>query len=102
MGYLEQKGAEGVLLTVYVQPRASHNKVAGRHGEALKICITAPPLEGKANAALAKFLAKLFGIPKSDILLHSGQQSRTKRFLLGGLSCREAEQILRTVLTEQT
>jgi len=83
-----------VMLTVYVQPKASQTRVAGIHDGALKISVTAPPVEGKANAALIKFLAKLFRIPKSAISIESGEQSRTKRFLLSGLSYAEALSII--------
>ena len=83
-----------VALTVYVQPKASRDGVAGLHGEAVKVCITAPPVDGKANAAVSRFLAKLFGLPKAAVVLHSGQQSRTKKFLLQGLSLAEARHIL--------
>ena len=89
-----------LVLTVYVQPKASQTKVVGIHGDALKISVTAPPVEGKANAALIKFLAKLLGIPKSAITIQSGEQGRTKRFLLRGLPLRDAlsviEQTFRT------
>ncbi len=85
---------ESVMLTVYVQPKASQAQVSGIHGGALKICVTAPPVEGKANAALIKFLAKLFRIPKSAISIQSGEQSRTKRFLLSGLTYAEALSII--------
>jgi hypothetical protein len=83
-----------VALTVYVQPKASREGVAGLHGEAVKVCITAPPVEGKANVAVTRFLAKLFDLPKAAVILHSGQQSRTKRFFLRGLSLPEARKIL--------
>nr|MDA8163428.1 DUF167 family protein [Desulfobacteraceae bacterium] len=83
-----------VILTVHVQPKASRDGVAGLHGEAVKVSITAPPVDGKANAALVRFLAKLFGMPKAAVVLDSGHQGRTKRFLLQGLSLAEARQIL--------
>lgn len=87
-----------VVLTVYVQPKASRDAVAGLHGDAVKVCITAPPVEGKANAAVARFLAKLFDLPKSAVVLHRGQQSRTKKFLLQGLSLADAQKVLEKYL----
>ena len=72
----------GVVITVYIQPRASRNRIHGPHGNALKIAITAPPVDNKANAAVIAFLAKLFDLPKSAVLLMSGQQNRSKRLLL--------------------
>lgn len=81
---VDKKG--NLFLNVYVQPKSSRTRIAGLHGNAVKMCITEPPVEGKANATVIKFLAKLFHIPKSAITLHSGQQNRTKRFLLANIS----------------
>ena len=81
------QGKDGcVFVNIYVQPRASKNGFVGIHGEALKIRITAPPVDGKANSMIIAVLAKLFHIPKSDISLSSGQQNRNKRFCITGLS----------------
>lgn len=85
-------------ITVYVQPRSSRNRVAGLHNEALKICITSPPVDGKANKAVISFLADLFKVPKSSIDIKSGQQNRTKTLTLGKLSMEAARQILKTLL----
>jgi uncharacterized protein (TIGR00251 family) len=68
-----------LVLNVYVQPRASNNALAGLHGDSLKIRLTAPPVDGKANAALLKFLAKTFAVPQSTISIESGQTGRNKR-----------------------
>ena len=90
---IDKKG--NLALNVYVQPKSSRTRVAGLHGETIKICITEPPVEGRANAAVIKFLAQLFHIPKSAISLHSGQQNRTKKFLLTSISYDEADKILK-------
>jgi uncharacterized protein len=79
-------GTEGILLTVHVQPKGSRDRISGLHGEAVKLSITAPPVDGKANQAVGRFLARFFGLPGSAVTLRSGQQSRTKKFLLQGLS----------------
>lgn len=71
---------QDLLLAIYVQPRASKNAVVGIYGERLKIKITAPPVDGQANQALIKFLAKMFAVPKSHIDLLNGETSREKRF----------------------
>ncbi|MDH3360193.1 MAG: DUF167 domain-containing protein [Desulfobulbaceae bacterium] len=93
------KGKDGLLLlTIYVQPKASKNKIAGIHGEAIKLCITAPPVDGKANKAVTDFFAKFFHLAKSQVTLHSGQQSRTKRLQLTGITLNEAETLLNKVL----
>lgn len=68
----------GLLLRLHVQPRAAHNQVAGLQGEALKLRLTSPPVDGKANKAVIAFLARLLDLPKSCLTLRSGLQSRTK------------------------
>lgn len=67
------------MLTLHVQPGAKKTEIAGEHGEALKIRLAAPPVEGKANAALLAFLAKRLAVPKSALALLSGDTSRHKR-----------------------
>lgn len=71
-----------LLLSVYVQPRASRDEIAGLHDNELKIRITAPPVDGKANAHLIKFLAKSFGVSRSRIQLLGGESSRHKRLAI--------------------
>ncbi|WP_249419254.1 DUF167 domain-containing protein [Hydrogenophilus thiooxidans] len=73
---------EGVLLFLHVQPGAKRSAWAGRHGDALKVRIAAPPVEGKANAALSAFLAETFALRPSAVTLVGGDTSRTKRVLL--------------------
>ena len=80
------QGRDGVLINIYVQPRASRDAFAGIHGESLKLAVTTPPIDGKANERVIKILAKLFHISKSSIILTHGRQSRHKRLLLSGLS----------------
>lgn len=99
LNFLSIDGKGTVSITVYVQPKASSTRFAGPHGNAIKICITDPPVEGKANAAVAKFLAKLFHLPKSAITLQSGRQNRTKRFHLAGISYEAAEKIVQRYLS---
>ena len=70
---------EDLLLNIRVQPKASHDEIVGPHNNALKIRITAPPVDGKANAHLVRFLAKSFGVAKSRIELISGETGREKR-----------------------
>jgi hypothetical protein len=73
---------EGLLIDVRVQPKSSKNVIVGLHGEALKVKLNAPPVEGKANKALIQLVAKLLGCPKSDVEILSGQASRSKRLLV--------------------
>ena len=63
---------------VRVQPRASRNRVSGLHGPAIKIQLTAPPVEGAANAALLAFLAEVLVTPRGSIRLVTGEHARTK------------------------
>ncbi len=70
---------EDLILDCHLQPKASRDEFAGLHGERLKIRLTAPPVDGKANAQLLAFLAAAFSVSKSQVSLESGQQSRQKR-----------------------
>jgi len=72
----EEDGA--VVLVLHVQPGAKRTEVAGVHGEALKIRLAAPPVDGKANAELARFLAAEFGAPTARITLMRGAAARQK------------------------
>ncbi|MGD9017757.1 MAG: DUF167 domain-containing protein [Desulfobacterales bacterium] len=73
---------EGLVLNVRVQPKASRNKIAGRHGEAVKVMLTAPPVDGEANRQCIQFLAKVLKRPKSTLDIVSGFSSRNKRILI--------------------
>ena len=81
-------------LNVYVQPRASRNRLAGMHGKAIKLCITAPPVDDKANTAVLAFLAKLFGLPKSALQIKTGRQARNKQIIITNISLAQAQQAL--------
>lgn len=70
---------EDLILDCHLQPKASKDEFAGLQGDRLKIRLTAPPLEGKANAHLQAFLAKAFGVAKSQVSLESGELNRHKR-----------------------
>ncbi len=67
-----------LVLTLHVQPGAARTQVAGVHGEALKIRLAAPPVDGKANDALLHFLAAGFGVPLRQVTLVRGQTARAK------------------------
>lgn len=70
---------DDLILRIQVQPRASRDELAGRHGDRLKVRLTAPPVDGRANAALLAFLAGLFGVPKNRVILLAGESGRCKR-----------------------
>ncbi len=74
-----QENAQGLTLKVFVQPRSSKNMIAGLHGDAIKIKLTAPPVDGAANKMCVNYLAKCLNVPKSSIEILSGHSSRTKR-----------------------
>jgi hypothetical protein len=76
---------DGVVLQVRVQPRAKRSAVTGVHGGALKCSVTAPPVEGAANAALIELLSDVLGVPRRMIALERGEQSRTKTVRVHGL-----------------
>ena len=67
-----------LLLSCHLQPKASQDEFAGRHGERLKIRIKASPIDGKANSALIKFLAKACSVTKASVSIESGESSRQK------------------------
>ncbi|MBW7902069.1 MAG: DUF167 domain-containing protein [Rhodocyclaceae bacterium] len=74
-----RRGADGrATLTLHVQPGAKKTEVAGVHGDALKLRLAAPPVDGKANAALLAFLGERLDLPKAALTLKSGQTSRRK------------------------
>lgn len=78
--------ADGCFLKCWIQPRSSRNAVVGIHGDALKIALTAPPVDGKANKELLKFLAKYFSLPKSGVQITAGENSRSKTIFTNSLT----------------
>ena len=79
-------GADCCTLYLHVQPGAKQTTVAGLHGGALKIRLAAPPVEGRANEALLRFLADFFKVPLRNVTLKQGEQSRQKRVVISGSS----------------
>ncbi len=71
---------------MYVQPRASKTEVVGRHGDAIKIRVKAPPVDGAANEELIRFLAKRFKVPRKAVELVSGSSSRHKQIAIEGVT----------------
>lgn len=67
-----------VRFAVHVQPRASRSEIAGVHGEAVKVRLTAPPVDGAANAALVAFLAEVFCVTRNAVRVVAGEKSRSK------------------------
>jgi uncharacterized protein len=82
------------LLTVHVQPRAKRSEIVGWHGDAVKVRVAAPPVDGSANEALTRLLAGALGIPSSAIAVVAGASGRRKRVAIDGMS---REDVLRTL-----
>jgi uncharacterized protein (TIGR00251 family) len=91
-----QKAAGVLRFSVYVQPRAASNQIAGTFGAALKVHLTAPPLEERANRQLIQFLAQCLGLPAGRFSLVKGHRSRRKTLTIQGVS----EAKLRSLLTQ--
>jgi uncharacterized protein (TIGR00251 family) len=93
-----RENAVGVTLAVRAQPGAKKTAITGIYGEGataqLKIAVHAPPIEGRANLALTAFLAELFSLPKSAVELVTGELSRSKVFLLRGVTLANANAVL--------
>ena len=90
-----RRNGDVLTLTLHVQPGAKRSEVAGLHGEALKIRLAAPPIEGRANAALCKFIAEIFGVTQRQVELKQGAQSRHKVVAISG-SCVDPESCLKS------
>ena len=83
-----------VTLSVHAQPGAGRSAVVGRHGDALKVRVAAPPEGGRANEVLARLLAETLGVPAANVALVSGDKSRNKRFRVTGVDAAELPRIL--------
>lgn len=84
----------GVLIRIYLQPRASKNKVAGLHGAELKVAVTAPPVDNAANEMVVRLFADLLHLPKSQVSVKSGHSSRHKTIAISGVPAAEVARIL--------
>jgi len=87
-----------LLLRVHVQPGAGRTAVTGRHGDALRVKVGAPPEGGRANDALVALLAGILGIAASRIGIESGAASRAKRVRITGMAGSELERLLELAL----
>jgi len=93
--------AAGVTFAVKVRPRARRNAVVGELGGAVKIALTAPPIDGRANQACIEFLAELLSLPRSAIEIVSGQSSRSKLIRVAGISVQQLRVLLHRVLPQR-
>ncbi len=84
----------GISFAVKLHPRAKTNAITGVVGDALKLSLTAPPVDGKANQGCIEFLANLLKVPRSSVTIASGQNSRNKVIRVAGISLVEAQERL--------
>ena len=88
----------GATFQVKVHPRARTNAITGVFGDALKVALTAPPVEGRANEACIAFLANFLNVPRSSVTIAAGESSRQKLIRIAGVRAAQIEEKLRTVL----
>ena len=85
---------DAAMFVVKVVPRASRNQIVGREGDAIKIRLNAPPVSGKANEALVKFLAEAFGVHRAQIEIVTGHASRHKIVRVHGVTANQIEKMI--------
>jgi uncharacterized protein len=93
-----KQSATGISFAVKVHPRAHKEAITGVIGDALKLALTAPPVDGKANQAVIEFFADLFAISRSSITIASGETSRNKVIHVSGISAEQVRQKLQSAL----
>jgi len=84
----------GIRLRIRVQPRASRTEIAGLHGNAVKVRLAAPPVDGAANEALARFIARHLGVPRSAVRIESGATGRSKILDVDGIDLADGKRLL--------
>ena len=85
----------GATFRVKVHPRARKNAITGEVGDALKVALTAPPVEGRANQACIEFLAEILNVPRASVTIAAGESSRLKVVRVAGLTAAQVETKLR-------
>ena len=93
-----KESTSGVTFAIKVHPRARKNAITGTVGDALKLALTAPPVDGKANQAVIEFFADLFAITRSSVTIASGETSRTKVIRVSGISADQVRQRLTSAM----
>ena len=92
----------GATFQVKVQPRAKKNAITGEIGDALKIALTAPPIDGRANEACIAFFAELLNVPRSSVTIAAGATSRSKLIRVSGLSAAQIQEELSRALVNKS
>ena len=93
---------DGVYVDVHVQPGAHRPRVVGRHGDALKVAVAAPPVGGRANEAVVQAIAQVLGIAAADVAVASGQTSRRKRLFVTGVAEKAAQTAFDAALADSS
>ncbi len=89
MQKFSKKNREGLVINIKVEPRSSRSGIVGPYGDGLKVRLTSPPVEGRANVEVIEVLAKEFGISKKDVEIISGKKSKNKIIRLKGVTGNE-------------
>jgi len=92
-----QEHQDGVVIKIKVQPRASKNRIAGMLGDALKVTLTAPPVDGAANAACIEYFSSIMNLPKNRLEIISGQTGRTKLLKIFGIKIADLKEKIEDV-----
>ena len=96
------EGAQTVVMHLHVRPSAGRTAVVGRHGHAVNVRVAAPPLDDRANDAVAALLAELVGVKVSAVALVSGARSRAKRFRIRGVDVETLDTLLDAAVDRET
>jgi len=91
-----QEASGSATFAIKIHPRAKKNAITGELGDVLKLSLTAPPVDGKANDACIEFFAKFLKVPRASVTIASGQSSRTKVIRVAGLSAEEVRKRIAT------
>lgn len=94
VSWLRLEASGSIVLSLHVQPGAKKTEICGTHGEALKIRLASPPVDGKANDCLIEFFAKLLEVSRAQVELTSGAASRQKRIRINGAKPQAVERLL--------
>jgi uncharacterized protein (TIGR00251 family) len=93
---------EGVYVDVHVQPGAHRPRIVGRHGDALKMAVAAPPVGGRANEAVVKAIAEVLGVAAGDVTVTTGDTSRRKRLFVSGIDEKTAQTAFDAALADSS
>jgi uncharacterized protein len=92
---LVHEDSAGVTFAIKVHPRARKNAITGEVGDAVKISLTAPPVDGRANDGCVEFFANLLKVPRSSVTIAAGQSSRNKVIRIAGLTAQQVRERLK-------